>query len=309
MRLKFQLFLVIFSLILFTNLAQSQVERNPKVQQVQPIIMVIPYAKQNEDLRTVLENNVELRTALAKVKEGFDDRGFTTVDFVAKLKAAELDEVFTSTSQSDVKSTLVAFSGADIYVEVEAYKNISSSGNSARVTISAYDAYTARSMGTKTSSSHTMDTEMFDKLVEQALKRKERGSEIAMVEDFLNVMQEKFTEMIENGRAVKIMFMLDGNAEYDFNSENDDGDLLLEIIEDWMADNSYKNNYNLQGLLGNRLTFSEVRIPLRDERNRNYTPSKFGRAIRKNFRNKEIDGIEINAKTEYRGGTIYITFE
>lgn len=52
---------------------------------VQPKIMVIPYTKQGEDISQVIENDVNKRIVLAKIREAFDSRGFTTVDFAAKL--------------------------------------------------------------------------------------------------------------------------------------------------------------------------------------------------------------------------------
>ena len=54
-----------------------------QVQTVQPKIMVIPYTKEGEDIRTILEADVNKRIAITKIKESFDSRGFTTVDFVA----------------------------------------------------------------------------------------------------------------------------------------------------------------------------------------------------------------------------------
>src|SRR5574344_780485 len=78
---------------------------------VQPKIMVIPYTKEGEDLRTVLENDENKRIAITKIKEGFDSRGFTTVDFVAKLKAAKDNNAFTSDNQTDIKSQIIQMSG------------------------------------------------------------------------------------------------------------------------------------------------------------------------------------------------------
>lgn len=56
----------------------------PSVQTVQPKIMVIPYTKEGEDIRTILESDVNKRIVLTKIKEAFDSRGFTTVDFTEK---------------------------------------------------------------------------------------------------------------------------------------------------------------------------------------------------------------------------------
>ena len=54
---------------------------------VQPKIMVIPYTKQGEDIAQIIENDINKRIVLAKIREAFDSRGFTTVDFNAKLKS------------------------------------------------------------------------------------------------------------------------------------------------------------------------------------------------------------------------------
>jgi hypothetical protein len=48
-----------------------------------------PLCKRGEDLRTILENDVNKRIALTKIKEAFDSRGFTTVDFCCKTKICQ----------------------------------------------------------------------------------------------------------------------------------------------------------------------------------------------------------------------------
>ena len=68
-------------------------DTNKEVRQIQPRIIVILYTKKDQDLRTVLESDISLRVAVSKVKEGFDKRGFSTIDFVGVTKAAELDGV------------------------------------------------------------------------------------------------------------------------------------------------------------------------------------------------------------------------
>ena len=83
---------------------------------VQPKIMVIPYTKEGEDIRSILEQDVNKRVTLAKIKEAFDSRGFTTVDFTVRLKAVSQSTVFKEKNQSDLKAQLIELSGADIYV-------------------------------------------------------------------------------------------------------------------------------------------------------------------------------------------------
>ena len=86
---------------------------------VQPKIMVIPYTKEGENIRTILEADENKRIVLTKIKEAFDERGVSTIDFVAKLKAMESGNVFNLENKQDAKSLIIDMSGADIYVEAE----------------------------------------------------------------------------------------------------------------------------------------------------------------------------------------------
>ena len=53
---------------------------------LQPTIMVIPFTSKGKSLRKQLESDENLRVAITKVKEGFDNRGVNTIDLRAKLK-------------------------------------------------------------------------------------------------------------------------------------------------------------------------------------------------------------------------------
>ncbi|MFK8006179.1 MAG: DUF6175 family protein [Saprospiraceae bacterium] len=304
------IFLLISSLPFFAQKSGSK-----EIKQIQPTIMVIPFTKEGQDLRTMLDSSITTRVAIIKVQEAFNDRGFTTVDFVAKLKATRVDAAFKDLNSSDLKSKLIEASGADIYVEVEALEQAGGGGrNSVRLNIKGYDAFTGRQLGGKTISSPTMRTDKYDKLLEMALRTKETqdgtDTKILILEEFLNTMQEKFDEMIEDGRAIKIIFGLASDAEITFNDEvGEDGDLLKDVIDDWVDDNAYKNVYSSQGATENEIIIDEFRIPLRDERGRNLTTAKFARTLRKYCRKIKNDmGDRLDAIEDVRGGTVYITF-
>ena len=55
---------------------ESQVTSLPTAQ---PKIMVIPYTTQGEDIRTILENDVNKRIALTKIKEAFDQSNYSAI--------------------------------------------------------------------------------------------------------------------------------------------------------------------------------------------------------------------------------------
>lgn len=236
---------------------------------VQPKIMVIPFTKEGEDIRTVLEDDVNKRIVLTKVKEAFDSRGFTTVDFFGRLKALSTTEALTIDNQADLKSMIIAGSGADIYVEAEIDILESASGNSVKVIITAYDISTGNSLSNKVGDSGKFYTDDYGKLASKAIS--------GQMDSFLDVMQTKFNDICENGRSISVTIGFSESSAYSMTSEvGSEGYTLADEIELWMGDHAYQNNYHMQGSSDVQIIFDDVRIPMRDENGNNYNISKFG---------------------------------
>lgn len=269
-----------------------------QVATVQPKIMVIPYVKQGEDLRTVLENDVNKRIALTKIKEAFDNRGFTTVDFTAKLKAANANAVMMEDSQSDLKTMLIQQSGADIYVEAEIDVQQSSSGNSVKMIVTGYECSTGNSLANKVGESGKFYTDDIGKLASKAIE--------SCAEDFLNTMQNKFSDIVENGKSIIVNFAFDEGSSLLMSSEvGSQGLQLSDELEIWMEEHAYKNNYHIQGTTDRQMIFDDVRIPLKDPASgNNYNPNKFALEIFKFMR-----GLGIQIQRDIKGNTIYITIK
>ncbi|MCB0521672.1 MAG: hypothetical protein H6577_19830 [Lewinellaceae bacterium] len=289
--------------------------------QVQPTIMVVPFAKEGQDIRTVLEDDFNLRIAISKVKEAFDNRGFSTVDFVAKLKEAQVRQVFKADNQTSVKQQIIDFSGADIYVETEVHFQKSSTGNAVKIIITAYEASSALSLSNKTGDSGKRYTEDVAALTEMAIK--------PILDDFLNVMQAKFTEVIKNGRFVAIEISISQDSPYNIDTEvGEDGLPLGDAFELWLeqitmdlcqksksADECQGGYYHMQGRTDLGINFDQVRIPLKIKQGNgmmNYTTSKFSLEILKYFQKlKVVDDPSAKMKIgrDMRGGTILITIK
>ncbi|MEO5905128.1 MAG: DUF6175 family protein [Saprospiraceae bacterium] len=265
---------------------------------VQPKIMVIPYTKEGEDLRIVLENDENKRIAIAKIKEAFDNRGFTTVDFVAKLKAAKDNNVFTSENQTDIKSLIIQMSGADVYVQSEVIAEKGQTGSSVKLILNAYEASTGNSLSNKVGESGRFYTDDFNKLASKAVE--------SCVEDFLNIMQTKFTDIVNNGKSVIIDISFDSGSQYKMSSEiGSDGLPLSDQIEMWMEKNAFKNNYHIQGTTDLKMIFDDVRIPLKDQATgNNYNPNKFALELFMFFK-----GLGLQAVKDVKSSTIYITIK
>lgn len=268
------------------------------VNTVQPKIMVVPYIKQGEDIRTILEEDVNKRVALTKIKEAFDSRGFTTVDFMAKLKAASGNAAFAADNQSDIKSQVIQMSGADVYVEAEIDLLMAESGNSVKVIVTAYDISTGNSLSNKVGESGKFYTEDIGKLASKAIE--------SCAQEFLDIMQTKFSDIVENGRSVIINIGFDEGSTYMMSSEiGTQGLQLSDEIEMWMEANAYKNNYHIQGTTDKQMIFDDVRIPLKDPKTgNNFNANKFALEFFKFAR-----GLGLQITRDIKGNTIYIAIK
>ena len=203
---------------------------------VQPKIMVIPYIKQGEDITQVIENDVNKRIVLAKIREAFDSRGFTTIDFAAKLKSLSRTEGLSQESQTDLKAMTIQQSGADIYVEAEMDILLSSSGNSVKTILTAYDISTGGSLANKVGESGKFYTDDIGKLGAKAVEK--------VADEFLDIIQTKFTDIVNNGRSISVDFSFEQTSSLSMSTEiGSEGLTLSDQIELWMSEHAYKNNY------------------------------------------------------------------
>ena len=260
-----------------------------------PKIMVIPFTKDGEDLRTILDNDINTRIAIAKVKEGFDSRGFTTVDFVGKLKSAKDNQVFTMDNQTDIKAKILELSGSDIYIVAETSTKSDETGSSATIIINGYETATGNSVANKVSNSGKFQTNDIEKLVSRAVEKS--------MDEFTFMVSDKFNQIIKNGRSVLVDFGFSENAVINMTTEIDKTGLALsDLLEDWISKNSFNGSYHIQGTTNQKMIFDEVKIPLKDKNSNNYTSTKFALDIFKYLKSLNLD-----VRKEIKGDTIYIT--
>lgn len=270
--------------------AQSSPSKN-----IPPTIMVIPFSKESQDMRTVLENNVHLRVAVAKVKEGFDNRGFNTIDFRAKLKQLNTDKAMELENKTSLKQEIIELSGADIYIETEAAISRSEGGNSVTVIVTAYDAFSGFSLANKVKSSPKFYSDNFEKLTEKACE--------GLVEEFLNTLQSKFDEIVQNGRIATMSITFAEGATVDMDTELGQPEgLLSDKIEAWLESNAYKGYFHTQGVTATKMLVDEVRVPFKDENGNNYRISKFAAEFR-----SFLKGLGLESTRDIQGNKIFIT--
>jgi hypothetical protein len=293
------LYLVLLT-ISFNSFCQNNATNSGgQVNQIQPSIIVIPYKKEGEKYRSLLqdpEKGFQKRLAISRMKEAFDSRGFTTYDFEGELKKAEATGAFSSSAQTDEKDVIVKNSGADIFIVVDINVERGGSGTEVKMIIQGYESATARSLSNKDAASGKFYTDDIAKLAGKCVDN--------IKEDFLNVLQSKFTEIVNNGRSLYVEFVVSPDASLNFQSEiGDDGDLLSELIMEWLKKNSYKNYAKKGGSTALKIIYDDVRIPLkRQDDGTNYEIEEFGKILRKYLRS-----IGVTASVDYPRGQMIIT--
>lgn len=270
--------------------------------------MVIPLTLGDQDPREVYEKNAEQRFACAKFQEALLAKGAYVIDFLAAVKAVETENALNGLSKSDVKTTILDYSGADIYLELElALATKGPYGNVINVTPKMYDAYTQELLGTTVIEGEN-PVKISDglTLLGSTFKKAEAKGEIVTL---LNNINAKFGEVRTNGRNVKMSFTLETD-DYDFDETMNSGETLATEIENWIADEKNALSYDDTKVVGLKMTTPGVRIPLVNEKGRNYKPSNFARDITTYINTlTRKNGKKVKATSTYIGGLISVTFK
>ncbi len=262
---------------------------------VQPKIMVMPYVAEGNDIRRVIETDSNIRIVLSKIREAFDKREFTTIDFETKLKSQSSNNALSNHAQTNLSAMIIQGSGADIYVETEYIYTPSANGNSVKVLMKACDVSTGGALANKDAFSGLFYTDDIGRLAGAAVEK--------VADDFLNVIQTKFDDMVENGRSITLDIKVDDVASLTLHSEVN-GEELADLIEDWVAERSFRQHYHIQGGTEVEMIFDDIRIPLKDASGSSYNISQFDREIRQFFRRL---GIQVAHVT--KNNTLVITIK
>ena len=286
----------VFLFIATLGLLYGQEPRLDSMPGYQPTIMVIPYAKADEDWRTRLDNDKIMQAAIASVREGFTQAGYSTIDLRAKLRQLDSDRVMELTNQTSIKQEVIELSGADIYVEVDPIVNESYSGVAGGIVLTAYDAGSGISLANHTSHSPTFRTTQYERVVGKAI---DNG-----LPEFIPQMTAGFSDMLFAGRILALNITLDPAATYDLDSEVSGGDLLLaEVIANWLGENTLRGQYHLQGMTATKLIVDQLRVPyLHPTNGQPYRAYRFAVKLR-NF----LRGLGYECDRDVQGNKIFIT--
>ena len=262
-------------------------------------VMVMPRVAEGETPRKVWDAKPDDRIAVAKVKEFFQGRGFQTVDFETKLKAAEETKVLTLENSTDHKREIMRYSGAEIIVEVDMTCSQENGLNHATVVLKASEAGSGLDMGTTTEPSN------LNKSADKALHA--MGAVENQADKFLNQMQANFTRLDAEGRPITINFTFAQGSAYNMDSEvaAKDDETLMDVLTDWVRDNAYKHSMQQPNGSSAGIDFPEVRIPLRNmDTCQPYLTSDFGKQL-----SAFMKSINMPIKRTLKGNKLLVTVQ
>jgi len=300
-KLKHSLLLsLIFLLGINITIAQKNCD---EVNTLQPSIMVLPRTVQGEDLRTIMDKQPEVRVAISKIKQAFDDRQYTTLDFETTLKAVIRDETVTKDSQTEFKNRIFRNIPSDIVVEIDVIFNQLGKGNRVTLVLEANVTDNGNSMASVPIISNYFHTSDKILLIDSAL-RKENDNKELFLDEFLRKMNEKWTETREKGKSVKMEFSLAEDSEYTLYSKIK-GEKLIYVIEEWLEETAFHNYSVVTSSTETKLIVSDYRYPVRDPKNcSNMTARKIERKLDRFF-----DSIDLPVKFNNSRGSLYITIQ
>lgn len=292
MYLKITLFLAISALTIISSHSQNTVNT------VQPSITVVPWISEDQDIRTIIEERPELRVAISEVQQAFNERGYTTKDFVMLLKSLERMDQFKKDNKSELKDKIAEMAGTDIMVEVDINFINSSSGNQARILLKGNVTDTGDNLSASTCESGKRYTDDQGALAKMAIT--------TCVDSFLETLNEKFGLIVENGKSVVMQFDIAADSSLSMESiipaKNDE---LKYVIQDWLDNSAYKN-YTSYTSNENKIFVDEYRYPIRNpQTNRNYRATDVERELKKYFNSINVP---VTTNTE-RKGVIIVTIK
>jgi hypothetical protein len=283
-------------IIIFILLGNFLFSQTKDVTQLQPKIVVTPRVDKGQDIRTLLESDFNLRNAISVVKQAFDERQYTTTDFMEALKSAEESAARSTSNQAELSKNeiLNRFTKAEIEIQIDFKESSNSDGKQVNVILNANLIGEASSLATIDCQSPRLKDDVIN-LTKIAIKKN--------IDGFMSTLQLKFTDIVNNGISYQMDFQIRNSETFSFQDDiPSDDEQLSYLIYDWLRNNACKNYATMDDESETALTFT-VKIPLRDSKTgMNYTISDFQRSLRKFFKEK---GFSCDfAKTE--GKKLYI---
>ena len=215
------------------------------------------------DYEKAVQNDMDLVNAITKIGELMAERGLPLKDLASTVRSirqssAEDEMTVSRSSGSSLAESpldkLLNRAKADILVELAWKINTVGPKQSVTYTLRGIDAYTNKQVAAAQGTGAPSFSAEIPVLIEEATLEKMDG--------FIAQLQAHFDDLLTNGREVNVNIRVFDNGSGMSLEDEYDGYELIDIIDDWMAQNTVQHRYSLTDATENMMRFEQVRIPL-----------------------------------------------
>ena len=259
--------------------------------------------------KQALQESMGLKLAIAKLNDLMAERQFPLQSLEQAIKNLEQrraeDNLTTSKAGNELAESpldeLSRTAKCDIILELSWEVKDFGPKHSLSYILEARDAYTGKSIGAVSGTGSPSFSADVDVLLEEAI--------VANMDNFNNRLQAHFTEMQQIGREITLDIKVFANNEAGVDLESEfDGEELIEIINDWLQKNTVQGRFSMPYASENVANFTQVRIPVYDERGRAIDANGFARQLSK-FLRKEPYNIPSKVLVKGLGRAVVILGE
>lgn len=255
--------------------------------------------EQIPDYGKAVKTDKELSNMIGKISNMMADRGFPLVDLSATISSIERrqaeDELISSRQGAAIAESpldqLRRTARADIILSLDWTVNENGPKRSVTYNLQGIDSYTNKIIAGVQGTGNPSLTAETAVLLEEAV--------VSNMDNFTARLQDYFDDLFANGREVAVTVrVFENSAGIDLDSEYDDGYLLSEIIDEWMADNTVNSRFGKSDATENYIAYNQVRIPLYNEKGRAMDTEMFVRNLARYLRQEPYN---IPSKVVMRG--------
>lgn len=235
--------------------------------------------------KQALQENMGLKLAIAKLNDLMAERQFPLKSLEQEIKNLEQrrmeDNLTTSKSGNELAESpldeVARMAKCDIILEISWEMKDQGPKHSLSYILEARDAYTGKSIGAASGTGAPSFSADVDVLLEEAI--------VANMDNFNNRLMDHFTEMQQIGREIVLDIKVFANNSRGIDLESEfDGEELVDIIENWLQLNTVQGRFSRQYSSENVANFTQVRIPVYDERGRAIDANGFAKQLAKKLK-------------------------
>lgn len=249
------------------------------------------------DYKKALQEDANLILVISKINELMADRGFPLKNLESILKSLENqsaeDALLMSSEGAEINENpidkLKKVAKADIIIQMTYTIQSVGPKNTVTFNLQGIDSYTNKQIAGSSGTGAPSFTAEIPVLLAEAV--------VANIDLYNVQLQNHFDDMFENGREVILRVLTWNNWEHNLESEDFGGDMLSNIIENWVHENTVKNRFSTLDATENMMVFEQVRIPLFNERGQATDTRRWAFNLKKYL----MDKFQIESKLMMKG--------